>query len=383
MAHFPQRALVPMTTSAPASVGMPLAEADTPALILDLDAFERNLARMADAVRGKPVRLRPHAKSHKCAEIALRQIAAGAIGVCCQKVSEAEALVAGGVTDVLIANEIVGPVKLARLAALARKAQLAVCADAAQNVADLDAAAEQFGVRLDVLAEINVGADRCGVAPGAPALELARRIAASRNLRFAGLQAYHGGAQHLRRVADRRSAIERAVERVRSTRALIEADGIACATVTGAGTGSFPLELASGAYDELQPGSYIFMDADYNRNEYDAAWPRFEQSLFVWTTVMSRPARARAVVDAGLKAASVDSGMPQPWGMQGVEYVKASDEHGVLAVAPGARGPALGDKLLLVPGHCDPTVNLYDWFVCVRHGVVEALWPVSARGALR
>ena len=372
-----------MTTSAPAAVGMPLAAVDTPALVLDLDAFERNLARMADAVRGRPVRLRPHAKSHKCAQIALRQIAAGAVGVCCQKVSEAEALVAGGVADVLIANEIVGTRKLDRLATLARKAKLGVCVDAGQNVADLDAAAARAGVRLDVLVEVNVGADRCGVEPGAPALELARNIVASRNLRFAGLQGYHGGAQHLRSVADRRSAIGRAAGFARSTRELIESSGIACDTFTGAGTGSFPLELASGVYDELQPGSYIFMDADYNRNEVDAAWPHFEQSLFVWTTVMSRPNAARAVVDAGLKASSVDSGMPQVWSVPGVEFVKASDEHGVLVIAPGVEAPALGAKLLLVPGHCDPTVNLYDWFVCVRRGVVEALWPVSARGAIR
>ena len=372
-----------MTTSAPAVVGMPLAAVDTPALILDLDAFERNLSRMADALRGKPVRLRPHAKSHKSAEIALRQIAAGAVGVCCQKVSEAEALVAGGVTDVLIANEVVGEGKLDRLAALARKAKLAVCVDHAQSVSDLDAAASRAGVKIDVLVEINVGADRCGVEPGAPALAIAQAVGACTSLRFCGLQAYHGGAQHVRSVAERRAAIGGAVELVRATRALLESGGIACETVTGAGTGSFPLELASGAYDEVQPGSYIFMDADYNRNEFDAAWPRFEQSLFVWTTVMSRPNAARAVVDAGLKASSVDSGMPQVWQRPGVEYVKASDEHGVLAIAPGARPPDLGEKLLLVPGHCDPTVNLYDWFVCVRRGVVEALWPVSARGALR
>ena len=372
-----------MNTFAPARIGMPLAEVDTPALILELDGFERNLARMTEAVRGKPVRLRPHAKSHKCPEIALRQIAAGAVGVCCQKVSEAEALVAGGVGNVLIANEIVGAGKLERLAALAHRAQVAVCADAAENVAELDAAAARAGVRLDVLVEVNVGADRCGVAPGAPALDLARRIAAGPHLRFAGLQAYQGGAQHLRSVAERRSAIGRAVDMVRATRALLEEHGLACATVTGAGTGSFPLELESGAYDELQPGSYIFMDADYSRNEYDASWPRFEQSLFVWTTVMSRASAGRAVVDAGLKASSVDSGMPLVWQRPGLQYIKASDEHGVLAVAPDVTAPALGEKLLLVPGHCDPTVNLYDWFVCVRGGVVESLWPVSARGALR
>jgi len=372
-----------MITSAPASIGMSLAEVDTPALILDLDAFERNLTHMAAAVAGRPVRLRPHAKSHKCAEIALRQIAHGAVGVCCQKVSEAEALVAGGVSDVLIANEVVGAGKLERLAKLALKARLAVCVDSPENVFALEAAAARAGARIDVLVEVNVGADRCGVEPGEPALALARSVAACRNLRFAGLQAYHGGAQHLRSVAERRRAIGRAVESVRATRTLIEANGIACATVTGAGTGSFPLELESGAFDELQPGSYIFMDADYHRNEYDAAWPRFEQSLFVWTTVMSRPVPSRAVVDAGLKASSVDSGMPQLWNLPGVEYTKASDEHGVLAIAPGVDAPALGAKLLLVPGHCDPTVNLYDWFVCVRRGVVEALWQVSARGATR
>ena len=371
-----------MTTPAPATVGMQLDDVDTPALVLDLDAFEHNLARMAHAVRGRPVRLRPHAKSHKCAQIALRQITAGAVGVCCQKVSEAEALVAGGVADVLIANEVVGAGKLDRLVALARLARLAVCVDAAQNVLALDAAAARGGVQLDVLVEINVGANRCGVEPGAPALELARSVVASRNLRFAGLQAYHGGAQHLRSIADRRSAIGRASRFARLTRELIEKNGIPCATVTGAGTGSFPLELASGVYDELQPGSYIFMDADYSRNEVDADWPHFEQSLFVWTTVMSRPNAARAVVDAGLKASSVDSGMPQVWKLPGVEFVKASDEHGVLAIAPGVEAPALGTKLLLVPGHCDPTVNLHDWFVCVRRGAVEALWPVSARGAL-
>ena len=374
-----------MTASAPAPahIGMLLAEVDTPALILELDAFERNLARMAEAVRGQPLRLRPHAKSHKCAEIALRQIAAGAVGVCCQKVSEAEALVDAGVGDVLIANEIVGAAKLGRLAALARKARLAVCVDDARNVLELDAAAARARLRLDVLVEINVGADRCGVEAGAAALALARAVAACPHLHFVGLQAYHGAAQHLRSVAERRGAIARAVELVRATRALLETNNIACAMVTGAGTGTLPLELASGAYDELQPGSYIFMDADYNRNEYDATWPRFEQSLFVWTTVMSRPSAARAVVDAGLKASSVDSGMPQVWALPGVDYVKASDEHGVLAIADGAQAPSLGAKLLLVPGHCDPTVNLYDWFVCMRRGVVEALWPISARGALR
>ena len=194
-----------MSLPPPAAAGIPLAEVDTPALLLDLDAFERNVATMADAARG--LRLRPHAKSHKCPEIALRQIAAGAVGVCCQKVSEAQAMVDGGVGDVLVSNEIVGRAKLARLAELAKRARVSVCVDDATNAGDLDDAARAAGVRLDVLVEVDVGANRCGVEPGEPALRLARAVAGSRHLRFAGIHAYHGAAQHLRTVAERSAAI--------------------------------------------------------------------------------------------------------------------------------------------------------------------------------
>ncbi|OFZ88395.1 MAG: alanine racemase [Betaproteobacteria bacterium RIFCSPLOWO2_12_FULL_62_58] len=371
-----------MSAYRPADIGMPLAEVDTPCLILDLDAFERNLDRLKESLAGKSVLLRPHAKSHKCPQIALRQIALGAVGVCCQKVSEAQALVEGGVNDVLIANEVVGAPKLKHLAALAKQARVAVCADDAGNVAALDAAAREFGVTLDVLVEIDVGANRCGVEPGEPALQLARKIAACKNLRFAGLQAYQGAAQHLRKVEERRTAIEAAVAKVKGTTTLLAAAGITCEKVTGAGTGTYLFEAASAVYQEIQPGSYIFMDADYARNEWtESGIPRFEHSLFVWTTVMSRPSPERAIVDAGLKASSVDSGMPRVADADGVEYVKASDEHGVLRLN-GAAGYAVGDKLKLIPGHCDPTVNLYDDYVCVRNGWVEAIWPITARGAV-
>ena len=371
-----------MNSYRPAEIGMPLAEVDTPALLLDLDAFERNLDRMDAALAGSTISLRPHAKSHKCPEIALRQIKRGAVGVCCQKVSEAEAMVDGGVADVLIANEVVGGTKLKRLVALAKRARVAVCADDPGNVAALDEAARAAGVKLDVLVEINVGANRCGVEPGEPSLRLAQAISHSRNLRFAGLQAYQGAAQHLRKVEDRRAAIEAACARVRETTELLEDARIKCDKVTGAGTGTFLFEAMSGVYHELQAGSYIFMDADYAKNDWtESGIPRFEHSLFVWTTVMSSPAPERAVVDAGLKASSVDSGMPRVAEVEGVEYVKASDEHGVLKLGDKAR-LALGDKLKLIPGHCDPTVNLYDHYVCVRGGKVEALWPITARGAV-
>jgi D-serine deaminase-like pyridoxal phosphate-dependent protein len=366
----------------PAAVGSSLADIDTPALVLDLDAFERNLARMADAVRTHGVRLRPHAKSHKCPEIARRQIAAGAFGICCQKTSEAEALVAGGIADVLITNEIVGEKKIERVAALAREAKVAVLADDERNVAQLEAVAGRRGVRLDVLIELDVGAGRCGVAPGEAVLRLARVIAGARSLRFAGLHAYHGAAQHLRGPEERRAAIVSAASLALAARRALEEAGLRCETVTGAGTGTFLLESASGAYNEVQPGSYVFMDADYNRNRWDDGWPRFEQSLFVLTAVMSVPARDRIVVDAGLKASSVDSGMPEVHALPALVYAKASDEHGVVTVETGARAPVLGEKLLLVPGHCDPTVNLHDWLVCVRSGRVEALWAIAARGAM-
>jgi D-serine deaminase-like pyridoxal phosphate-dependent protein len=371
-----------MTAYVPATIGMPLSEVDTPSLILDLDAFERNLDRMDASLAGKSITIRPHAKSHKCPEIALAQIRRGAVGVCCQKVSEAEAMVDGGVPDVLIANEVVGAPKLKRLAALAKRARIAVCADDEGNVAELDDAARAAGVKLDVLVEVNVGANRCGVEPGEPALRLAQAISRLKNLRFAGLQAYQGAAQHLRKVEERRAAIEKACALVRETTELLEDARIACERVTGAGTGTYLFEAVSGVYHELQAGSYIFMDVDYAKNEWtESGIPRFEHSLYVWTTVMSRPVPERAVVDAGLKASSVDSGMPRVAEVAGAEYVKISDEHGVLRLDDGVR-LAVGEKLKLIPGHCDPTVNLYDNLVCVRGGRVEAIWPITARGAV-
>src|SRR3954469_16775873 len=361
----------------PAAVGQKLEEDDTPALLLDLDAFDANLSTLKNAVGGS-VRVRAHAKTHKCPDIARRQLAAGAIGVCCQKVSEAEAMVEGGIADVLVSNEVVGKAKVARLAELSRKARIGVCVDDAGNLADID----RSGAKLDVYVEIDVGMGRCGVAPGEPAVTLAKQIAKSRNLRFAGLQAYHGRAQHFRSTEERRAAIADASKKVLFTKSELKKNGIECPVVTGAGSGTFMLEVQSGAWNEIQPGSYVFMDVDYGRNEWAAPLPRFEHSLFVLSTVMSRPSPRLAILDAGLKASSVDSGMPAVWQRPGLNYARASDEHGVVEIDAGADAPRLGDKLMLVPGHCDPTVNLYDWYVCVRRGVVEALWPITARGAL-
>ena len=366
----------------PARPGDPVSAIDTPALVLDLDPFERNLDLMAHAVRGAGVALRPHAKSHKCPAIAAQQIARGAIGICCQKVDEATTFVEAGIRDVLVTNEVVAPVKLARLAHLARSATIGVLIDDVTAVPTLSAAASAADVQIDVLVEIDVGAHRCGVAPGAAAVPLARAIAGAPGLRFRGLHAYHGGAQHLRSPAERRAAIGAAADLACTTRDLLHAAGVVCGTITGAGTGTWQLERDSGVYTELQPGSYIFMDADYGRNALAPDDHAFEQSLYVVAAVMSVPTRERAIVDAGLKSFAFDSGPPVVHAAHGLDYVKASDEHGVLAVAATAARPCPGDRIWLVPGHCDPTVNLYDWIVGVRAGHVECVWPIAARGAL-
>ena len=373
-----------MTTRPPAEIGMSLDEVDTPALVVDLDAFERNLKRLSERVAGTGVRLRPHAKTHKCAVIALKQMELGAVGVCCQKVSEAEALVYGGVKDVLVTNEIVGKTKLRRLMGLAGMARIATCADDPAQITALDAAAGEAGITLPVHVEVNMGGNRCGVEPGEPALALARQVMDARHLSFAGLQAYHGSAQHLRTWEERQKAIAGAVEKAGSTRDLLAKNGIDCANITGAGTGTFEFEAGSGVYTELQCGSYIFMDADYGRNlDRDGHETRaFEPSLFVWATVMSRPTEDRAIVDAGLKALGMDSGPPNVWDEPAARFDRASDEHGRLMIGGATNRLRLGDKIKLVPGHCDPTVNLYDWYVGVRGDRVEAVWPIVARGAV-
>jgi len=378
-----------MSPPPPAAPGMPLADVDTPALIVDLDALERNLRRMADAIAPTGVRLRPHAKTHKSPEVARRQMALGAVGVCCQKVAEAEVMVAGGITDVLVSNEVAGARKLARLAALARRARIGICVDAAANVEEIERAAAAAEVAIDVLVEIDVGGRRCGVTPGAAAAQLALRVAAAKHLNFTGLQAYYGSAQHVREAAERQAHIARAVAHVEATLGALEAAGLKAAIVSGAGTGTFEHEAASRVYNELQPGSYVFMDADYARNKRADGGPfdRFEHALFVYASIMSAPAPERRVLDAGLKAFAIDSGMPVPWQLPGAVYLRPSDEHGNLDVTACPHPPERGAKVLLVPGHCDPTVNLHDWYVAVRglagaEARVEALWPVAARGAL-
>jgi D-serine deaminase-like pyridoxal phosphate-dependent protein len=370
------------------AVGDSVDAIETPALVIDLDAMQRNLAAMAAFARAHGVRLRPHAKMHKCAAIAGLQMAAGAVGVCVQKTSEAEALAVAGVADVYITNEVIDRRKLERVAALARRIRLAIAVDSAEGVDRLAEAMRRVGAAIEVFVEIDVGQGRCGVAPaaaGALAHQVVSHAPPEGGLRFAGLQAYHGGAQHLRGAAEREAASHHAAALARAAQASITASGIACPLVTGAGTGTFAFDAASGVWGELQTGSYLFMDRDYADNAPSPQAPRFEHALFVKSQVMSRGA-AHAVIDAGHKSHAIDSGLPRVWARE-LEYGNGGDEHGILRPKPGALAhdlPQLGETVWLVPGHCDPTVNLHERYVAVRggleRGIVESVWPIEARG---
>jgi 3-hydroxy-D-aspartate aldolase len=346
----------------------------TPALILDADALGRNVARMQAVADAAGIALRPHGKMHKSAHVARLQIAAGAVGICAQKVSEAEAFRRAGISDILVTNEVRGAERCARLAALARSGPVAACVDDADGVAELSAAAVAAGVTMRMLVEIDTGQGRCGVTTPDAAVALARAVTDAPGLTFGGLQAYQGDAQHIADPAERARAVAASLARTRAARDAILASGLPCTTVTGAGTGSFADEAASGIYTELQCGSYAFMDAHYAR----VLGPQgFEHALFLLTSVISKTRPGMAVCDAGLKVTTAESGLPRST-LPGVTYTAASDEHGTLD-DPGDR-LRVGDRLRLIPGHCDPTCNLHDWYAVLRGDVVEALWPVTARG---
>ncbi|MDH7785542.1 3-hydroxy-D-aspartate aldolase [Ochrobactrum sp. 19YEA23] len=364
----------------PAQPGMREADIDTPALIIDLDKMEDNLDRMATYCASSGIRLRAHAKTHKSPVIAHWQMARSAVGQCVQKTGEAEVLAWGGVSDILVSNEVVSERKLARLLALSGMSDVAVCADNGSVVNLVEKVAADSGKRFRVLVEINVGGMRCGIAPGEPAAELAAAIANSKHLIFGGLQSYHGAAQHLRSEEERFEAIRQAVEKTEATITAIRKRGLSCDIVGGGGTGTFRYEAASQVYTELQAGSYLFMDADYSRND---PMPPFSQSLFVLSTVMSAPRPDLAVLDCGHKGIAVDSGLPLVYGHRNVTYAGASDEHGALIVHADGERLQIGEKLRLVPGHCDPTVDRYDWYVGVRKGRVECVFPVAARGMMQ
>ncbi|MCW5696839.1 MAG: DSD1 family PLP-dependent enzyme [Bauldia sp.] len=368
----------------PALPGMAASEIQTPCLILDLDALERNVKKMGDYARAHGMRHRAHGKMHKSVDVLKLQIElGGAVGVCCQKVSEAEVFARAGIKDILVSNQVRDPAKIDQLARMPQHGcRVIVCVDDIENVAELSEAAQRYGTTLEVFVEIDCGAGRCGVTKSEDVVAIAKAIDAAPNLKFAGLQAYQGAMQHIESYEGRKEKLDAAIAMVKDAVAALEKVGLKPELVSGGGTGSYYFESASGVYNELQAGSYAFMDADYGRikdkdgNRIDQG--EWENALFILTSVMSHAKADKAIVDAGLKAQSVDSGLPVVFGRTDVKYIKCSDEHGVVEDPTGALN--VNDKLKLVPGHCDPTCNVHDWYVGVRGDKVEAVWPVSARG---
>lgn len=361
-------------------IGRPLADLPTPALLIDAALLERNLAAMHECMAAGKAAYRPHTKSHKSPLIAQMQIAHGARGVCCSKLGEAEVMAAGGVADIHITTPVVGLDKAQRLAQLAAQGRVSVVVDDESNAAELSAAAAAVGAVIDVLIEMDVGQGRCGVSGPEQALALAEAVSRAKSLRLKGMQGYQGKLQSLVAYGERRVAVRSALDKLLHGAHALKDRGFPVEVLTGGGTGSLMIDLEFGGLNELQPGSYVFMDSTYRRIAWDAKAARspFANSLSVLAGVVSRPLADRAVLDVGWKAASSDSGPPMlKDGGLAIEF--AGDEHSLVT---GAAASALrvGGKVELIPSHCDTTVNLYDRYYVIRSDVVEAIWPVAARG---
>ncbi len=359
-------------------------ELPTPALLLDLDRFERNIQKMAAHMKAAGKKLRPHAKTHKCPEIAHRQIVAGAVGVCVAKVGEAEVMAAAGVRNLLITTEVVGPEKIGRLLrVLERSPETLVVVDHPDNVRELGDAMARAGRVLNVLVDVEVGARRTGVEPGEPALDLGRLVMSQPRLNLRGLQGYAGHCAHVEGWEARRKASQRWMGRLMKTRALFDKHGLPVEIVTGGSSGTFDIDIELEGLTELQSGSYCVMDLDYRRigGKTGSAYDSFEMALTVLTTVVSRPSAELAIVDAGFKAFSTDKPfVPEPVEWPGLEYSWAGDEHGRLTIKDPDRAPRLGDRIEFFPPHCDPTINLYDRLYAMRGDKREAVWEIAARG---
>jgi D-serine deaminase-like pyridoxal phosphate-dependent protein len=353
---------------------------DTPAVLVDLDIVEHNVARLFERLRGK-VQVRPHLKTAKSAEFARLLLQAGASGVCVAKLSEAEVLAAAGVDDILITTELVGEHKLERLVALLRAgARLRLVVDSRAGADGLEAALGSAGLAVDVLIDVDVGQHRCGVLPGAPARELAAHLAKLPQLRLIGLQGYEGHLQLLADAAERERDCRTALGLLTSTARELRSAGFRIEVVTTGGTGTAEICAGFPGITEVQPGSFLFLDTSYRRT----LAPGYGCAVTVLTTVISRPRAGEAVVDAGLKSLSTDSGMAEPKGCPGVSYRAAGDEHGILSWDPSSRsGPQIGDRIELIPSHIDTTVNLHDVYHVLRAGHLAAIWPISARGKIQ
>lgn len=366
---------------------MTLREVDTPALVVDLTTLEQNLDSMAAHARAAGIGLRPHAKAHKSAWIATQQIKRGAVGICCQKVSEAAAFVAEGFDSILISNEVVGLQKIRRMAELALSADITFCVDNERDLQAYDDLASDYGVRFRVLIDLQGAWYRPGVASTERVVDVAKQVDSFDHLQLRGLQAYNAAAQHISDFGLRTASTVEFCERVIDAVAALNRAGLDSSVVSGGGTGTYDIDPLHGPYSEIQPGSYAFMDGGYleNRDPDGNQRKDFEMSLFVLATVMSRPSSGIAIVDCGTKGISIGQGMPRVCLLSGVrsefEFVRASDEHGSIDLK--GHDLNIGDHVLLVPHNVDPTVNLYDEYLGTRGGTVVEIFPVTARGKVR
>lgn len=351
-----------------------LAEIPTPALVIDVAAMERNIRRMAEFFARGTCRLRPHLKAHKTPEIARRQLAAGSCaGITCATVSEAEA-VAEFCGDILIANEVIGAAKAVRVAALAKRIDVKIAVDSTSGVDQMAAAARDAGVMVGALVDVNVGMIRCGAAPGAEALALAKRVNESPGVRLRGVMGYEGHAVGMEDRAGREARARRAMDKLLATAAMIREAGLPCEIVSAGGTGTYDITGRIEGITEVQAGSYVLMDTAYAK----LGLP-FERAFSILGTVLSRPGPTVCVTDTGLKSCTEDHGNPAVKDVPGASVLFLSDEHATITVAPDC-ALAPGDRVELWPSHIDPTVNLHDAFYAVDGGAVVGVWPVSARG---
>ena len=366
-------------------VGLPISEIPTPALMLDLDALERNLLTMSAACASRRRLWRPHGKTHKSLLIARLQMQSGAQGLCAAKLGEAEVFVRGGLTDVLITAPVIGRRKIERLLALnAISPDIKVVLDSAANLSEIAAAAAANRTTVKVLIDVNVGQNRTGVDLPQDAVVLAQMIDAARGLEFVGVQAYAGNNQHIVGFEQRREAELKAVERAVAARRAIERAGFPVPILSVGGTGTYNIDTEVPEVTEIQPGSFIFMDAHYNAigGTEGAPFTDFSNSLTVYTTIISHPSVRRAITDGGNKALSTDESQPIPLGLVGANYRPGGDEYGILELVQPNLPLNVGDRLEFIPGHCDTTVNLHNHYFAIRNGLVEAVWPIDARGRM-
>ncbi len=360
-------------------IGMPRDEIDTPVLLVNLDDIEHNIEKMAAHFRAAGKNLRPHSKSHKTPAIAHKQLAAGAIGITCAKLGEAEVMAAAGINDILIANEVVGRKKTERLMKLAARCDIMVAVDSASNLDILEQAAAAHGVQPRVLVEVNIGHNRCGLAPGTPSVELAQLAAATANLRFAGIMGYEGHVVDLEDKSERESGARECLQRLVDTRAAIEAAGLDCTICSSSATGDYYISTTFDGITEVQAGSYALMDAAYGRLGLG-----FKNALTVLTTVCNRPNSEQVITDAGLKSLTPEHGFPLVKDRPDLTCHALSEEHGRLRSEGGpCTDLSAGDLLEFIPGHGCTTVNLHDHLYAMRAEKLEAVWPVAARGKVR